>query len=49
MHVHRKKSPNEDYLLDDRRDARLTSYDDLFKQWEKVLQFQIRGTDATET
>jgi hypothetical protein len=38
-----------DYLLDDRRDARLTSYDDLLKQWEKVLQFQIRGRDATET
>jgi hypothetical protein len=34
-----------DYLLDDRRDARLASYDDLFK---KVLQFQIRGRDATQ-
>jgi hypothetical protein len=37
-----------DYLLDDRTDVRLATYDDLFRKWEKVLQFQIRGKDAVE-
>lgn len=37
-----------DYLLDDRTDARLATYDDLFREWEKVLQFQIRGKDAVQ-
>jgi hypothetical protein len=37
-----------DYLPDDRTDARLASYDDLFKEWERILQFQIGGRDATE-
>jgi hypothetical protein len=37
-----------DYVLDDRSDSRLISYDDLFEKWEKVLHFQIGGKDATE-
>ena len=36
------------YVLDDRTDSRLISYDDLFTSWEKVLQFQIGGKDAPE-
>jgi hypothetical protein len=43
-----QKVRTSDYLLDDRKDARLATYDDLFKEWEKVLQFQIAGRDATE-
>jgi hypothetical protein len=35
-----------DYILDNRRDERLVTYDDLFTRWEKVLKFAIRGKDA---
>jgi hypothetical protein len=38
-----------EYILDDRRDSRLVSYDDLFLNWEKELRFQIRGRDAEES
>jgi len=41
-----QKERTGDYVLDGRRDARLVTYDDLFKEWEKVLQFVIRGRDA---
>lgn len=34
------------YILDDRTDSRLWSYDDLFKGWQEVLRFQIGGFDA---
>jgi hypothetical protein len=37
------------YVLDDRRDSRLVSYDELFQNWEKELRFQIRGCDAEES
>ena len=38
-----------EYILDDRKDARLVTYDDLFIQWEKELHFQIRGRDAEKS
>lgn len=34
------------YVLDDRADPRLVSYDDLFKNWEAELRFVIGGSDA---
>jgi len=37
------------YVLDNRMDTRLISYDDLFKEWEKELNFIIRGKDADES
>lgn len=33
------------YVLDNREDSRLVSYDDLFRQWEELLHFQIEGRD----
>jgi hypothetical protein len=43
------KKRSGEYILDDRKDHRMWSYDDLFKAWEASLRFQIRGRDATET
>ncbi|HEV7404587.1 MAG TPA: hypothetical protein VGO11_16725 [Chthoniobacteraceae bacterium] len=43
------KKRNGEYILDDRKDQRMWSYDDLFQAWEASLRFQIRGRDATET
>lgn len=37
-----------EYVLDNRKDSRLLSYDDLFTSWEKYLRFQIAGKDAPE-
>ena len=37
------------YVLDNRTDTRLVSYDDLFKEWEKELSFIIRGKDADKS
>ena len=34
------------YIPDDRKDSRLLSYDDLFKDWENQLKFIIQGRDA---
>lgn len=36
------------YILDDRKDSRLVTYDDLFLRWEKMLRFQIRGRDSEQ-
>jgi hypothetical protein len=36
------------YLLDDRQDPRLWSYDDLFKDWQGHLRFIIGGSDAQD-
>jgi hypothetical protein len=33
------------YVADDYADARLIMYDELFRNWEKVLQFQVGGRD----
>lgn len=38
-----------EYVLDDRKDGRLVSYDDLFEDWEKWLRFEIEGRDADES
>jgi hypothetical protein len=37
------------YVLDNRTDSRLVSYDDLFKAWEQELRFIIGGKDADES
>jgi hypothetical protein len=34
------------YILDDRQDPRLLTYDDLFRDWQGKLRFQIDGRDA---
>jgi hypothetical protein len=33
------------YVLDNREDSRLVSYDDLFRQWQELLHFQLEGRD----
>jgi hypothetical protein len=43
-----QKERGGQYILDDRQDSRLVSYDDLFISWEKFLRFQIQGKDAPE-
>jgi hypothetical protein len=35
-----------EYILDDRADTRLVTYDELFENWEKWLHFAIKGRDA---
>jgi hypothetical protein len=40
------KGRTGEYVPDDYADARLIGYDDLFKNWEKQLQFQIGGNDS---
>jgi len=37
------------YLLDNRRDSQLITYDELFKDWERLLRFQVKGRDADGT
>jgi hypothetical protein len=39
------KRPKSDYVADDYRDSRLILYDDLFKHWEELLEFQVDGKD----
>jgi hypothetical protein len=39
------KRPKSDYIADDYRDSRLILYDDLFKHWEELLEFQVDGKD----
>jgi hypothetical protein len=43
------KERTGEYLPDDRADSRLISYDDLFRDWQGQLKFQIRGRDAEES
>lgn len=42
------KKRSGEYVLDDRIDGRMISYNDLFTAWEKMLKFQIKGRDAEE-
>jgi hypothetical protein len=35
-----------EYVADDYVDERLWHYDDLFRSWEEILKFQVRGRDA---
>jgi hypothetical protein len=47
--MQKERSPGApQYVLDDRQDSRLVSYDDLFQAWQKNLHFQVGGRDATE-
>ena len=41
-----QKRRTGDYVPDDYRDSRLVVYDDLFREWERWLRFQIGGRDA---
>jgi hypothetical protein len=43
------KKPSGEYILDDRKDSRLASYDDLFANWEGELDFVIKGFDALDS
>jgi hypothetical protein len=36
----------QQYILDNRSDSRLVSYDDLFRHWQESLHFQIEGRDS---
>lgn len=38
-----------EYVLDDRSDSRMISYDDLFQNWEAMLRFQIKGKDSEQS
>jgi hypothetical protein len=40
-----QKDKKSDYIPDDYRDSRLIHYDDLFKAWEELLEFQVDGKD----
>jgi hypothetical protein len=40
-----QKDRAHDYIADDYRDSRLILYDDLFKAWEKLLEFEVNGKD----
>lgn len=41
------REPRE-YVLDDRYDSRLVSYDDLFQDWQGELRFVVGGNDVPE-
>ncbi len=43
------KKRTGEYVPDDRKDSRLITYDDLFENWAKELQFIIRGCDAKQS
>ena len=36
------------YVPDDYADSRLVMYDELFREWERALKFQIKGRDSKE-
>lgn len=40
----RNRQPKQ-YVLDDRKDSRLVSYDDLFRDWQGELRFVVGGED----
>lgn len=40
-----QKERTGDYVPDDYEDSRLILYDDLFREWETLLRFQVRGRD----
>lgn len=45
MQKERGPEAPQQYILDNREDSRLVSYDDLFRHWEESLHFQIEGRD----
>jgi len=38
-----------EYILDDRLDERLATYEELFENWEHWLRFQVKGRDAEQS
>jgi len=44
-----QKERTGDYVPDDYVDSRLLNYDDLFREWEKYLRFQIGGVDQDQS
>lgn len=42
------KERTGEYVLDDRKDSRLVTYDDLFTKWEEELRFQVKGHDVNQ-
>ncbi len=45
MQKDRTPATPREYILDNRQDTRLVSYDDLFRSWETKLRFEIEGKD----
>ena len=43
-----QKARTGNYVADDYVDTRLFHYDDLFREWESVLKFQVGGRDVPE-
>jgi hypothetical protein len=43
-----QKTRTGNYVPDDYLDSRLIDYDDLFRDWEKLLRFQIGGRDVPD-
>ena len=46
MHKQRTPTTPKEYLLDDPSDPNLVNYDDLFRNWEQELRFQVGGQDT---
>lgn len=45
MWFEKDRTPPREYVLDDRKDTRLWSYEDLFRDWEQILKFVVGGKD----
>jgi hypothetical protein len=43
-----QKQRSGSYVADDYADTRLIMYDDLFRDWETLLKFQVGGKDVTD-
>ena len=43
-----QKTRTGDYVPDDYVDSRLIDYDELFRNWEHLLRFQVGGRDADD-
>jgi hypothetical protein len=46
MQAARTPRTPKQYIVDDRQDSRLVTYDDLFSDWEHALRFEIEGKDT---
>jgi len=44
-----KSRDPKDYILDDRTDERLWSYEDLFRAWQSELRFVVGGEDVADS
>ena len=45
MQKDRTPDTPREYILDDRQDSRLVTYDELFQGWETALRFEVEGKD----